>query len=140
MTFGVKEILLEDLVPLFEYKLTDAAKRLGISVSTLKRVCRKLGIPRWPYRKISSLHRKYRIKKDPKCLTRIEEIKANPSCLVKNRGSRMHLKIKSRIEIKHLLSHPTPKDFSLGFDSETIRLPSFRELCNMLEKHHILSE
>lgn len=130
------EILLEDLVPLFEYKLTDAAKRLGISVSKLKCVCRKLGIPRWPYRKISSLHRKYRIKKDPKCLTRIEEIKANPSCLVKNRGSRMHLKIKPRIEIKHLLSHPTPKDFG----SETIRLPSFRELCNMLEKHHILSE
>lgn len=132
------EILLEDLVPLFEYKLTDAAKRLGISVSKLKCVCRKLGIPRWPYRKISSLHRKYQMKKDPKFLKRIEEIKANPSCLVKNWSGKTRTirKIRSLVEFEELLNH--------NFSGETTiwvgRLPSFRELCNMLEKHHILSE
>lgn len=132
------EILLEDLVPLFEYRLIDAANKLGVSTSKLRCVCRKLGIPRWPYRKISSLHRKYQMKKDPKFLKRIEEIKANPSCLVKNWSGKTRTirKIRSLVEFEELLNH----NFSGETTTRVGRLPSFRELCNMLKKHHILSE
>lgn len=36
--------------PLFCMRQTDAAKKLGIAPSTLKQVCRKLGVGRWPWR------------------------------------------------------------------------------------------
>lgn len=35
----------------------EAAKRLGVGLTVLKRICRKFGVPRWPFRKLKSLDR-----------------------------------------------------------------------------------
>jgi RWP-RK domain len=35
--------------------LQDAAKKLNLGLSVLKRVCRDIGLVRWPYRKRNSL-------------------------------------------------------------------------------------
>ena len=40
-----------DLEALFELPQPDAARRLGISLTTLKQACRKLGVKRWPYQR-----------------------------------------------------------------------------------------
>ena len=40
---------IESIQPLFGLPQKDAAKALGISLTALKQVCRKLGIVRWPY-------------------------------------------------------------------------------------------
>jgi len=40
---------LESIEPLFDLPQKDAAKELGISLTALKQVCRKLGVDRWPY-------------------------------------------------------------------------------------------
>lgn len=40
----------EDLVSHFGYSLIEAAERLGVSRTTLKRACRRYGIARWPRR------------------------------------------------------------------------------------------
>ena len=36
--------------PKFEMRQVEAAESLGISVTTLQHACRRLGIPRWPWR------------------------------------------------------------------------------------------
>ena len=42
---------LSDIAPLFSrYKIELAAKQLGVGVTCLKRRCRELGVPLWPYR------------------------------------------------------------------------------------------
>jgi hypothetical protein len=40
---------IESIQPLFGLPQKDAAKALGISLTALKQVCRKLGVVRWPY-------------------------------------------------------------------------------------------
>jgi predicted DNA-binding protein (UPF0251 family) len=42
------ELNREKLQSMFHMRLPEAAKRLGVSETTLKQVCRKLGVPRWP--------------------------------------------------------------------------------------------
>nr|BAN21749.1 minus dominance protein [Gonium viridistellatum] len=44
-----------DLSSYFHLPIKEASKSLGISTTYLKRICRQLGIPRWPYRKVASL-------------------------------------------------------------------------------------
>jgi len=62
-----------DLLDSFcEISLTEAAKKLGISSTAMKKACRKVGVKRWPYRKnaeesvtrfneayVRRIHRKY---------------------------------------------------------------------------------
>ncbi|KAA8535756.1 hypothetical protein F0562_030742 [Nyssa sinensis] len=44
-----KPITLPDLEPLFDTTRKYAAKKLGVSIATLKRICRQCGILQWPY-------------------------------------------------------------------------------------------
>jgi len=41
----------------FRLSLSEAAQQLGVCASTLKRVCRRKGIPAWPQRKLVKLSR-----------------------------------------------------------------------------------
>ncbi len=41
----------ESLKQYFNLKQSEAAKMLGVSVTTLKQACRNLNIPKWPYKK-----------------------------------------------------------------------------------------
>jgi hypothetical protein len=51
---GDRAITLDDLAPHFHVSLRDAATRMGISVTTLKRACRRLGLHRWPRRELAN--------------------------------------------------------------------------------------
>ena len=55
---------IEQLQMLFEQPQPEAAKRLGISLTTLKQVCRRLGVSRWPYRRSSKACKKSRPRPD----------------------------------------------------------------------------
>lgn len=48
---------LEDVSPFFHLPIEEAAKELGVCSSALKRRCRRLGIKRWPFRKVRAEHR-----------------------------------------------------------------------------------
>jgi len=39
----------QNITTLFKLSQTDAAARLGVSITSLKKVCRKMGIARWPF-------------------------------------------------------------------------------------------
>ncbi|XP_058203725.1 protein NLP4-like [Rhododendron vialii] len=50
---GVRiEVSLDDILKYSKKSRNDAAKKLQVSISTLKRVCRGYGIQRWPSRNI----------------------------------------------------------------------------------------
>eukprot|EP00871_Galdieria_phlegrea_P001611 jgi/Galph1/2450/GphlegSOOS_G1131.1 len=46
---------IETISPYFTQNIQTAAKELGICCTLLKKICRKYGISRWPYRKIQSV-------------------------------------------------------------------------------------
>lgn len=52
-----KSITLEDLELLFDYPMEKASEKLGIGPTTMKKICRKVGISRWPYRHRQSLQK-----------------------------------------------------------------------------------
>ncbi|CAL5438789.1 unnamed protein product [Camellia sinensis] len=56
-TGGKIEIFLEDILQTSQMKIEDAAKSLHVSISTLKRACRKFGIPRWSRHHINQLNK-----------------------------------------------------------------------------------
>eukprot|EP00741_Cyanophora_paradoxa_P017449 tig00020965_g16858.t1 len=47
----------EELVANFEHPIQDVARRLGVCVTVLKKICRSHGITRWPQRKLRSVVR-----------------------------------------------------------------------------------
>ncbi|EFJ23355.1 hypothetical protein SELMODRAFT_103796, partial [Selaginella moellendorffii] len=48
-------LILSDLSAYFHLSIVDAAKKLGVSQTTLKKACRKFGLKRWPGRKVDQL-------------------------------------------------------------------------------------
>ncbi|GMH33670.1 hypothetical protein BSKO_01504 [Bryopsis sp. KO-2023] len=52
-----KHLTFKELAEQFPYGLKDAAARLGICPTTLKRACRRNGIERWPCRQIAKLNK-----------------------------------------------------------------------------------
>lgn len=51
----LKDLNLTAIGKLFHLPIAVAAKQLGVGATVLKKKCRKLGIPRWPYRKLKSM-------------------------------------------------------------------------------------
>lgn len=49
---------LKDFADYFDCPIEDAARKLNICPTVLKKICRKHGVLRWPYRKIKSIERK----------------------------------------------------------------------------------
>eukprot|EP00904_Undaria_pinnatifida_P009802 jgi/Undpi1/5952/HiC_scaffold_2.g01226.m1 len=52
-----RRVPVEIIRPYFNYPLRAAADALCISVTTLKRLCRRHGVKRWPHRQLSGLNR-----------------------------------------------------------------------------------
>jgi hypothetical protein len=51
------DITREELANYFNMPSEEAAHKLGVGLTCLKRICRKHGVSRWPYRKLKSLDR-----------------------------------------------------------------------------------
>lgn len=58
----VTNIDFETLRGIYRMPIEDAAKCLGVSVTVLKRNCRRHGVARWPYRKVSYKHTSYSLR------------------------------------------------------------------------------
>lgn len=51
-------LTLKDLIPVFDLPIKDAAARLNLCTTLLKQLCRRIGIQRWPQRKIAALDKR----------------------------------------------------------------------------------
>jgi hypothetical protein len=49
-----------DIAKHFHLPINEAAKKLNICPTVLKKICRKNGLPRWPHRKLQSIDRELR--------------------------------------------------------------------------------
>ena len=47
---------LAELAPFFDFPINEAADRLGVCSTVLKKICRNNGVERWPHRKIKSIN------------------------------------------------------------------------------------
>lgn len=55
MEEGETDLSMEKISKFFHLSINDAATELGIGVTTLRYKCRRVGIKRWPNRKLNSL-------------------------------------------------------------------------------------
>ncbi|KAL6000678.1 hypothetical protein ACLOJK_006404 [Asimina triloba] len=55
-----RKLKLKDLVGHFHLPIQAAAKKLSVCSTVLKKICRRNGLRRWPYRKVKSLDRRIR--------------------------------------------------------------------------------
>jgi len=56
-TDSVTDIDVKILRSVYNMPIEQAAKQLGVCVTVLKRICRRKGIARWPYRKLKSINK-----------------------------------------------------------------------------------
>lgn len=80
---------LETLTGLFEHNMVEAAARLNMCKTTLKRVCREHGIARWPKRKLNKVARM--IKKDEELRMRTAAVLAAEQQTTKADGAKQFL-------------------------------------------------
>ncbi|KAK6251106.1 hypothetical protein QUC31_008701 [Theobroma cacao] len=52
-----RNLTLKDIEKYFHLPIEEAARRLDLSVTVLKKICRKYGVLRWPHRKIQSMEK-----------------------------------------------------------------------------------
>ncbi|KAG5181981.1 RWP-RK domain-containing protein, partial [Tribonema minus] len=52
-----KSMKRETLESLFNRPVTEAAKELGVSTTIVKRLCRRYGIQKWPFRSLVRVQR-----------------------------------------------------------------------------------
>ena len=52
-----KPLLFEELAKYFDMSADEAAERLGVCMSAIKKICRRHGIVRWPHRKLLSANK-----------------------------------------------------------------------------------
>lgn len=58
---SLRHLTVDVLRPYFHLPLYEAAQKLGVSESALKKQCRQLQIRRWPYRKVAKIARKLKV-------------------------------------------------------------------------------
>ncbi|CAL5439609.1 unnamed protein product [Camellia sinensis] len=51
------KLTVKDLIGYFHIPIEEAAKKLNVCPTVMKKICRKYGLSRWPYRKIRSIER-----------------------------------------------------------------------------------
>jgi AraC-like DNA-binding protein len=81
-----RNLTYEDLSCLFGCSINDAAKKLQVSETYLKRLCRTFGIARWPYRRIKSLQEQRAKLQMPHDEQQISKIESEIENLLKNGG------------------------------------------------------
>lgn len=135
----------EEISQYFGFKLEDACKLLQISSTSLKKICRKNKIKRWPYRRLTSLISKIESIEETlrnKTLSsyikmrlhaKLEKIR-NEVHLIKTTGNREPRKIsksnktKKQKEMKQIESLPSLSSNRQDLQQSKVQLPSFQTL------------
>ena len=72
-----REVSLEQIQSLYPYSVCEAAARLGVGVTVLKKCCRLYSVKRWPSRKIQSVDRIMAHLSTLSTNSLVEEVKTN---------------------------------------------------------------
>ena len=83
-----------------------AARALGIALTTLKQVCRKLGIKRWPYARELLFHTECATSQ-----TSVQRARSQPACLDEDEGEHSHSRMQMSPNSLDLLSWQSPSSY-----------------------------
>jgi len=105
--FASHGVSFEELVERFHLPFSQVAEELGICSTVLKKICRRNGIPRWPYRRLKSIKTVIRnlestIPKTPEeqknIIAQIEELKAKELRIIKNPSRLLEMNFQHRLK------------------------------------------
>lgn len=123
----------QDIAQHFDKTLKEATKQLKISESTLKKSCRKLGVKRWPFRKVNSIKKFIEISDEDKT----DEMKKYLDLLYENPNTRLTDLVskndnnkynrKRKLQKKQQAQEPKLKKFKIGEEEK-------EEICKSLIK------
>jgi hypothetical protein len=120
-----KHLTFDEIAKYFDVPITSAAKSLNVSETYLKKVSRELDIPRWPYRKLSSLQKRLDIlekmyikhggsqvpdnivKEIIDIKTEMKNIKENPAILLSNAMESHERSVSTSSELESYVDSPT---------------------------------
>ena len=109
---GMVTFTRKQLQGLFHLPMSQASRELGLGETAFKRLCRRLGIPAWPYRKMGSIRTVIqKVKKSVKgsCAGAVRDLERQLGVLAQNPASRISPRTKALRQYTFKIKHKEKK-------------------------------
>lgn len=127
-----KSLTVEELLPYFDLPIEKASNELRICVTTLKKICRKLGIRKWPHRSFNALNRRIKTLEEMKKSSNLQNIEEINKEIYSLRVKLELLSDDPNLDLKILLT----KNEAYKIDNFSLKTVNIVQDTNMTDRQH----